>query len=379
MIPLSLYIHIPWCEKKCPYCDFNSHLAKTDVNEILYIKVLLQDLEADLRAYRRCLLDRPIQSIFIGGGTPSIFGPESFSYLLNKIKQLVNLTDDVEVTIEANPGSSEASKFAEFRQTGINRLSIGVQSFNKQHLFELGRIHSSQDAVNAAQYAKSAGFDNFNIDLMFGLPKQSLQQGLADIRQAIELKPSHLSCYQLTIEPNTLFYHQPPITPDDDALWEMQTALHSELAVHNFNQYEVSAYAKQHRSCQHNINYWQYGDYLGIGAGAHGKITGHHGKVHRYWKIKHPNTYLEKPNKIGATKTVASEQLPFEFMLNALRLSDGFDLNLFETRTGLSTNRIQTILEKHHNLELIEIEDRFLTPTKRGKQMLNQLLEDYLP
>lgn len=379
MIPLSLYIHIPWCEKKCPYCDFNSHLAKTTVDQDAYIKTLIEDFKADISSFSDALTNRVIQTVFIGGGTPSLFDAHSYDYLLTQLKKLLPFAQDVEVTIEANPGSSEVEKFKGFRQAGINRLSIGIQSFNQQHLTALGRVHNSNEALNAVQYARAAGFDNFNIDIMFGLPEQTLEQCLADIQQAIELKPAHLSCYQLTIEPNTLFHHRPPVTPDDDALWEMQTALQTELSKSNFHQYEVSAYSQPNKQCQHNLNYWQFGDYLGVGAGAHGKITDQNGVINRYWKIKHPTTYLQKENKFGATTNVTNDQLAFEFMLNALRLSDGFDERIFSQRTGLSIEEIRPLLEQHEKQELISKQNFNITPTERGKQMLNQLLEDYLP
>ncbi|MCL4130621.1 UNVERIFIED_CONTAM: hypothetical protein GTU68_056503 [Idotea baltica] len=379
MIPLSLYIHIPWCEKKCPYCDFNSHLAKTVVDQQGYINTLIDDFKADINTYETALQGRKIQSIFIGGGTPSLFDAQSFDRLLNELQEHCEFTDDIEITLEANPGSSEAEKFKGFRQAGINRLSIGIQSFNAQHLSALGRVHNSNEALNAARYAHSAGFDNFNLDLMFGLPEQSIEQSIADVRQAIDLNPTHLSCYQLTIEPNTLFHHHPPVTPDDDALWDMQVAIQAELTSNDFQQYEVSAYAKPNKQCRHNVNYWQFGDYLGIGAGAHGKITDQAGSINRYWKIKHPSTYLAKDNKVGEYTHVPHEQLPFEFMMNAMRLSHGFDLDLFTQRTGLSVGHIQAILNKHKDLDLITTLNSQVAPTARGKQMLNHVLEDYLP
>ena len=240
-------------------------------------------------------------------------------------------------------------------------------------------MHNSNEALDAAQYAHTAGFKNFNLDLMFGLPDQTLEECLSDVQQAIELNPTHLSCYQLTIEPNTLFHHHPPITPNDDELWDMQTAIQAELSNNNFQQYEVSAYSKPNKQCRHNLNYWQFGDYLGIGAGAHGKITDNNGTVNRYWKIKHPTTYLQKDSKIGAQNTVSNDQITFEFMLNALRLTDGFDYSIFAQRTGLSSDSIQPLIDKHINLDLISVENTKIIPTARGKQLLNQMLEDYLP
>ena len=378
MIPLSLYIHIPWCEKKCPYCDFNSHLAKTSVDQPAYIQTLIDDFQADLNQFKQALQDRPVQSIFIGGGTPSLFDPESFESLLSQLRNLIPFAEDIEITLEANPGSSEADKFSGFRQAGISRLSIGIQSYNGQHLSALGRVHGSDEALQAAEHAHSAGFDNFNLDLMFGLPDQSIEQCLTDVRQAISFDPTHLSCYQLTIEPNTLFHHQPPITPDDETLWDMQIALQAELNNKHYQQYEVSAYAKPGQQCRHNLNYWQFGDYLGIGAGAHGKITDQNGVINRYWKIKHPTTYIQKANKVGGSDGVSKDQLPFEFMLNAMRLSAGFDLTLFSNRTGLSISKIQANLDKHVELGLIKLKESLIIPTDLGQQHLNQIIEDYL-
>ncbi|MCL4160177.1 UNVERIFIED_CONTAM: hypothetical protein GTU68_013036, partial [Idotea baltica] len=353
MIPLSLYIHIPWCEKKCPYCDFNSHQAKENIDEASYIDTLLLDLKNDLKHYGNTLKDRPIQTIFIGGGTPSLFSPDSISTLLSGIREQIYFADNVEITLEANPGSSEVEKFKGFRDTGINRLSIGVQSFNPIHLKALGRVHNCVEAIAAANAAHRAGFDNFNLDLMFGLPEQSTQQSLADLQQALELKPTHLSCYQLTIEPNTLFHHNPPITPGDETLWDMQQALQATLNEYGYSQYEVSAYAQENRQCRHNLNYWQFGDYLGIGAGAHGKITDLSGLVERSWKIKHPSSYLQKNEKLGARQLLDSDQLPFEFMMNALRLNSGFSVDLFQERTTQSINAVSKIIDRHHKQGLV--------------------------
>jgi oxygen-independent coproporphyrinogen-3 oxidase len=377
-IPLSLYIHVPWCEKKCPYCDFNSHMAKAEVDELGYIRELLKDLDNDIEKYSDTITGRAIQTVFIGGGTPSLFNAASYQLLFDGLRARLNFSSTVEVTLEANPGSSEAEKFSGFREAGINRLSIGVQSFNQTHLSALGRVHDSQEALNAAHYARQAGFDNFNLDLMFGLPQQSLQQSLADVQQALDLSPTHLSCYQLTIEPNTLFHHNPPITPDDELLWDMQEQLQAELANNGYSQYEVSAYSKANRQCQHNLNYWQFGDYLGIGAGAHGKLTLENGEVSRAWKIKHPNTYIARENKIGARDTVATQQLPFEFMMNALRLNNGFEIDTFTWRCKLSQQSIQPLLDKHQSEGLIEIEPNRIRPTQFGHNMLNNMLEDYL-
>jgi len=376
-IPLSLYIHIPWCERKCPYCDFNSHQSRSDVDEPRYIEVLLKDLDADLQQFPGSITERQIETIFIGGGTPSLFKPESYRSLFQGLRERLTFSANIEITLEANPGSSEAEKFSGFRDCGINRLSIGVQSFNQSHLSKLGRIHNPEDAVNAARYARAAGFDNFNLDLMFGLPDQTLEQALADLEQAIALHPSHLSCYQLTIEPNTLFHHKPPVTPDEDTLWEFQSALQSRLKESAYHQYEVSAYANNERRCQHNLNYWQFGDYLGIGAGAHGKLSVDQ-KVIRTWKIKHPNSYLDSPSKIGGQETIDQSQVPFEFMMNTLRLNDGFTHRQFEHRCAMPITEIEGLLNKHQSLGLIQIEGECIKPTDFGHNMLNTMLEDYM-
>lgn len=379
-IPLALYIHIPWCEKKCPYCDFNSHLAKTEINETAYINDLLDDLQQDLARHKTALAERKLSSIFIGGGTPSLFSADSYKTLLHGVKSMIGVTPDIEITSEANPGSSEAGKFMGFKEAGVNRLSIGVQSFNQTHLTALGRAHDSSEALNAATFAKQAGFDNFNLDLMFGLPGQALEQSLNDVQQAIKLAPSHLSCYQLTIEPNTLFHHKPPITPDDESLWKMQTRLQTELAKAGYQQYEVSAYARADKQCRHNLNYWQYGDYLGIGAGAHGKVTEPNGTIHRSWKIKHPASYMRATdNYNGGVEIVSAQQLPLEFMMNALRLTDGFDLSLYEQRTQRPLADIEKNIQNHQKLGLVEIKNHYLQTTDRGQQFLDSMLQDYLP
>jgi len=377
-IPLSLYIHIPWCEKKCPYCDFNSHLARTTVDENAYVNELLRDLDADIKKFGQITTEREIQTIFVGGGTPSLFSAQSYDRLFKGLRERLNFSANIEVTLEANPGSSESEKFKGFRQAGINRLSIGVQSFNQKHLQSLGRVHNSQEALRAAGFAREAGFDNFNLDLMFGLPSQDLEQSLADIKQALSLSPTHLSYYQLTIEPNTLFHHNPPITPDDELLWDMQEQLQGELASNGYSQYEVSAYSQNDKRCQHNLNYWQFGDYLGIGAGAHGKLTLESHQISRLWKIKHPNTYIDRDDKTGGADQVATQQIPFEFMMNALRLNHGFNLETFTSRTGLAQTTIQPLLDLHESQGLIKLSDSTIIPTTFGHNMINNMLEDYL-
>lgn len=377
-IPLSLYIHIPWCEKKCPYCDFNSHLARAEVDEKAYVNELLSDLDRDIEHYKKIITEREIQTIFIGGGTPSLFSAESYLLLFNGLRSRLTLGKNIEITLEANPGSSETEKFKGFQQAGINRLSIGVQTFNQEHLGALGRVHNTQEALNAASFARQAGFDNFNLDLMFGLPSQNLEQSLADIKQALALSPTHLSCYQLTIEPNTLFHHSPPLTPDDELLWDMQEQLQSELTSNGYQQYEVSAYSTKDKRCRHNLNYWQFGDYIGIGAGAHGKLTSENGDISRNWKIKHPTTYINRTDKVGGASLVTTQQVPFEFMMNALRLNDGFPLDIYTSRTGLGIDSIETLLEQHQSQGLIEVTKQHVKPTTFGHNRVNNMLEDYL-
>jgi len=353
-------------------------MAKEAVDEQAYIIALLNDLDSDIAQHGSNITGREIQTVFIGGGTPSLFSAESYQLLFAGLHERLSFSQNCEITLEANPGSSEREKFAGFRQAGINRLSIGIQSFNQDHLQALGRVHNSDEALNAATFAREAGFENFNLDLMFGLPKQSLRQSLEDIQRAVALKPTHLSCYQLTIEPNTLFHHKPPITPDDDLLWDMQEQLQNELAMSNYCQYEVSAYSQKHKRCKHNLNYWQFGDYLGIGAGAHGKVTSPSGNVSRDWKIKHPSSYLAKSEKVGGHKRISTEQLPFEFMMNALRLNQGFTLEQFEQRTHVSAKILEPYLSKHQEQGLINRVDNTVTPTPFGHNMLNSMLEDYL-
>jgi len=377
-IPLSLYIHIPWCEKKCPYCDFNSHMARAEIDEAAYVQALLNDLDDEITTFQTAITSRKIQSIFIGGGTPSLFSAESIHTLLDELAKRLDFAPDIEITLEANPGSSEANKFMGFRQAGVNRLSIGVQSFNPDHLSILGRVHSSNEANNAASYAKAAGFKQFNLDLMFGLPEQTIDQAIEDLSIAINCDATHLSCYQLTIEPNTLFHAQPPVTPDNETLWEMQTVLQEMLKDNGYVQYEVSAYAKQNSQCRHNLNYWQFGDYLGIGAGAHGKLSLENGEIIRRWKIKHPATYISKDNKLGGQNNVEANALPFEYMLNALRLTDGFNLEQFEQRTRLLQSDIQVTLGRHEALRLLTIEGSNVRPSERGKQLIDAMLQDYL-
>lgn len=376
-VPLGLYLHTPWCVQKCPYCDFNSHTLKGEpLPEQQYIDMLLRDLEADLPL----VWGRTVQHIFIGGGTPSLLSPEKISLLLNSIRSRIAVKPDAEITMEANPGTVEQARFEGYLDAGINRLSIGIQSFNAKHLKALGRIHSNDEAIKAVQAAQNAGFTNINCDLMYGLPNQSLAQAMNDLQQAIDLKPNHISWYQLTLEPNTMFYHRPPKLPVDDTIWAMQQGGVKLLDQHGYKQYEVSAYAKDQHYCQHNLNYWQFGDYLGIGAGAHSKITNlGQQQVVRAWKIKHPKSYFEShKNFVQGKRVLSDSDLAFEFMMNVLRLNQGTTFELFEHRTGLTRATITEPLHQLAELELIEVDDESFRVSQRGQQYLNEVLERFL-
>ncbi len=371
--PLSLYVHIPWCVRKCPYCDFNSHEARESVPENEYIDALLRDLELDLPK----VWGRPIHSVFIGGGTPSLFSPEAIDRLLSGLRARLTLNQEIEITLEANPGTVELERFKGFREAGVNRLSMGIQSFEPEKLKALGRIHGREEALRAAEAAATAGFDNFNLDLMFGLPRQTVEQALADLHTAFAMKPSHLSAYQLTIEPNTLFHARPPQLPDDDTVAEMQDQLQALLTEHGYRQYEVSAYAQPEKQCRHNLNYWRFGDYLGIGAGAHAKITDARG-ITRLARVKPPRSYLEKAGTAAALSTeqkLSRAEVVAEFMLNALRLTDGFPTTLFQERTGLPLSVCEKNLARAEGKGLIEWDTQTIRPTPEGRRFLNNLLE----
>lgn len=385
-IPLSLYIHIPWCVRKCPYCDFNSHALRQsdELPERLYVDALLADLEADLPR----VWGRRVDTVFIGGGTPSLFSPAAIDRLLSGVRARLPLRPDAEITLEANPGTVEQGHFAEFRAAGISRLSIGIQSFNEQHLQALGRIHGRPEAIRAAQSASQAGFDNFNLDLMYGLPEQTQAQALDDLRTAIELAPSHISYYQLTLEPNTLFHRYPPPLPDDDVLWDMQERAQALLAEHGYRQYEISAYARTDqpavdRRCSHNLNYWRFGDYLGIGAGAHGKLSDMaEGAIYRLWKRKNPRDFLNyagQDTNLGGLNRLSEAELPLEFMLNALRLSDGWPLQLFQQRTGLELGAIQAALHEAETRGLLRLTADRAGVTELGQRFLNDALQLFMP
>ncbi len=377
--PLSLYIHVPWCVRKCPYCDFNSHTSPQSLPEAQYIAALLADLDADLRQNSDWLQHRPIQSVFIGGGTPSLFSPEAYQQLFTALKQRLNFTADCEITLEANPATVEHGSFEGYLAAGINRLSLGIQSFNGLQLKNLGRIHGQSEAEKAILLAKAAGFSNFNLDLMHGLPNQSLEDALLDIDIALSFQPPHVSWYQLTIEPNTEFYRQPPTLPEDDTLWAIQEAGQQRLAQAGLLQYEVSAYT-HHKPSQHNINYWQFGDYLAIGAGAHGKITTPEG-IFRYRKTRLPKDYLaatpHQLARIGLEK-VNTEDLTFEFMMNALRLKDGVPIAYFSQRTGLPLTHIQTQLDEGIHKGWLHINHGKIACTDVGFNYLNEVLTFFL-
>ena len=376
--PLSLYIHFPWCVRKCPYCDFNSHAVKDSIPETEYINALIADLEQELPL----VWGRSISSIFLGGGTPSLFSPEALDRLFSELRARLTFTPDIEITLEANPGAIEQQRFSEYRTIGINRLSIGVQSFNDDHLAKLGRIHNRHDAYHAAEAAHAAGLDNFNLDLMFGLPQQTLAQALADLDEAIALESAHLSWYQLTIEPNTLFHQQPPSLPDDDHSWEIQQQGKAKLATADYTHYEVSTYARG-AQCQHNLNYWRFGDYLGIGAGAHAKITRADTQtIHRRWKIKQPTAYLShagSEQRLGGTQELSAHDAGLEFMINALRLQHGFPVSLFEQHAGLALERIEGPLTAAEERGWIQQQDNKIVATEEGQRFLNDLLGLFLP
>ena len=376
-IPLSLYIHIPWCIKKCPYCDFNSHEARNEIPEERYLNALIKDLENELPN----IWGRPIESIFIGGGTPSLFSAEGIDKLLRSLRERLNIRPNIEITMEANPGTFEQEKFSGFRKAGINRLSIGVQSYNDKHLKALGRVHGSEEALKAAEIVQKAGFENFNLDLMFGLPQQTIEEALDDLRQAIAAKPNHISWYQLTIEENTLFHYSPPPIPNDDLIWDMQQQGQLLLEEAGYEQYEVSAYAKKNQQSKHNMNYWQFGDYLGIGAGAHGKITMPDGSITRHTKFRHPEEYMKHAldDKARSTeKPLKKDDITFEFMLNIARLKNGFNSELFEQRTWMSFSLIEGPLKSLIEDGLILKSGNHYKPSEKGYLFVNDIVNRFL-
>jgi putative oxygen-independent coproporphyrinogen III oxidase len=377
--PLSLYVHMPWCVRKCPYCDFNSHTAPDRIPEAQYSDALLEDLEQDLPA----LAASPLVSIFFGGGTPSLFSPPAIGRLIEGVRERLPCSADLEVTLEANPGTIERGRFAGYKDAGVNRISLGVQSFDTDRLRVLGRIHDADDVRRAVDELAAAGLDNFNLDLMYGLPAQTCAAAVADVRSAVATGATHISHYQLTLEPGTVFYHRPPPLPDADATWEMQLECQAVLAQSGYRQYEVSAYARDGAQCRHNLNYWLFGDYLGIGAGAHGKLTlSEHGQIVRTTRCRQPRDYLSRTaaQRRGDPAAVAARDLPFEFMLNTLRLRDGFEETLFETRTGLPRETIARELSSAAQKGLLtKSAAEHWQPTELGRRFLNDLQALFLP
>lgn len=384
--PLALYIHIPWCIRKCPYCDFNSHQANDDLPEAEYVAALRADLEQDVALAQ----GRKLTSIFFGGGTPSIFSANAIAQILQDAEQLIGFESGIEITLEANPGTFEQERFSGFHAAGVNRLSIGIQSFNDIQLKLLGRVHGRDEALRAVDVARKAGFDNINLDLMHGLPQQSINDAMADLQQAIALSPEHLSWYQLTIEQNTAFYSAPPILPEEEILADIQDAGQALLANAGYAQYEVSAYAQPQKKARHNLNYWQFGDYLGIGAGAHSKITQpSKSTIMRLWKTRLPKHYLESQQKItspinghqnsyaGGGEMLTPESLPLEFMLNALRLNEGVSTEFFCQRSGLPQSALEPQWQKLTDGGLVEIHQGRLVTTPLGFRFLNRVLQAY--
>lgn len=371
--PLSLYIHIPWCVRKCPYCDFNSHAAGTELPEDAYVQALINDLDIE----ETYVQGRKLSSIFLGGGTPSLFSIEAIGRVIQAAKRRIGFEENIEITLEANPGTFEQDKFKGYHSVGVNRLSIGVQSFNNQHLEQLGRIHSAEQAIAAINAARKSGFDNFNIDLMHGLPAQTTAQAMADLKQAIDLSPTHISWYQLTIEPNTEFYNKPPKLPADIILETIQDHGHQLLLDNGYHQYEVSAFCRNNHQSVHNLNYWEFGDYIGIGAGAHGKITlPSEQRIIRTAKTRSPSDYLAREHSYTAScKNISADELPLEFMMNALRLNRGIPVNIFHERTGINIKNITNDLTKLKEMALIEDSHDRIVTTKKGHQFLNSVLE----
>ncbi|EKT59381.1 radical SAM family heme chaperone HemW [Providencia sneebia] len=371
--PLSLYIHIPWCVQKCPYCDFNSHTLKGEIPQREYVEHLLQDLDTDAELVG----DRVVKTIFIGGGTPSLLSAESMQMLMDSVRQRINLDPQAEITMEANPGTVEADRFSGYQKAGINRISIGVQSFGNDKLITLGRIHGPDEAKRAAKLATELNLRSFNLDLMHGLPSQTQSEGLSDLRQAIELSPPHLSWYQLTIEPNTQFGSRPPTLPDDDTLWEIYSEGHKLLTAAGYQQYETSAYAKPGYQCEHNLNYWRFGDYLGIGCGAHGKISFNDGRIIRTIKTKHPRGYMEG-RYMQQSYNVEAQDRPFEYFMNRLRLLEAMPRAEFSEFTGLAESTVRAQIDEAIAKGYITQTETEWQITEHGKLFLNSLLELFL-
>lgn len=381
--PLALYVHMPWCVKKCPYCDFNSHGLRAEPPPYAaYTELLLADLDADLRDFGAALAQRPIVSVFFGGGTPSLFAPELIARFLDGARARLPFVENAEITLETNPGTVEHGRFDGYLAAGVNRISFGVQSFDDDKLRRLGRIHSAAEAETAVKSAQDAGYANINLDLMYALPQQTLDGALADVERAVALQPTHLSHYQLTLEPNTVFAANPPPLPDDDHAWAMQEACQARLAAAGYGQYEISAYAQPGRRCVHNLNYWRFGDYLGIGAGAHGKLSdAAAGTVQRRWKSRHPRAYMEAAagaQRIGGDSVVTAGELPFEYMLNALRLVDGVPLAEFAERTGLPAATIAPALADARRRGWLLDDPVRLCTSPLGQRFLNDVIAHFL-
>jgi oxygen-independent coproporphyrinogen-3 oxidase len=375
---LALYVHLPWCVRKCPYCDFNSHQRGSVLPETAYIDSLLRDFELDLPL----VAGRRVATVFFGGGTPSLFSPPQFARLLTTLRDRIEFANDVEITLEANPGTIERGRFTGYAEAGINRVSLGAQSFSPTALARLGRIHTPDDTHRAVDELRAAGIDNFNLDLMYALPEQTLDEAVFDVRTACDLNPAHISYYQLTLEPGTVFHTRPPPLPDDEAAWAIQLAGQAHLAASGYEQYEVSAYAQRGLECRHNLNYWRFGDYLGIGAGAHGKLTlGRPDRIIRTTKPKQPREFQERLHE-GANSSerrpIPVADLPFEFMLNALRLNQGFDNDEFEFATGLPMAVIEPVLSAGRTRRLIEVTPKGWKPTDLGRRFLNDLQSSFL-
>jgi len=371
--PLSLYVHFPWCVRKCPYCDFNSYTLQGELEERRYVEALERDLEAQAQEAR----GREVVSIFFGGGTPSLFSPEAIGRVIESARRQLALSPDVEVTMEANPGAIEHARFGEYRAAGLTRVSLGAQSFDQKRLETLGRIHLPDETRRAATELHAAGLDNFNLDLMYALPGQDVSEAVRDVEEALALQPAHISHYQLTIEHGTVFAAQPPALPEDDIAADMLSECALRLAEAGFAQYEVSAYSRSGRQCRHNLNYWTFGDYLGVGAGAHGKVTTA-GTIIRTQQLREPRRYLAAAPSALTRTEVPQDELPFEFMLNALRLVEGFDVELFPARTGLAWEQIAAVVERLVSRGLLQRQGPRLKPSPRGLQFLNDVLLSFV-
>ena len=382
-LPLSLYVHIPWCVKKCPYCDFNSHAQGGALPVDEYVAALLADLDRDLAQFGDAIDARPIHSVFFGGGTPSLFSPDAIARILDGVASRIALPREAEVTLETNPGTVEHGRFDGYLAAGVNRISFGVQSFDDDKLRRLGRIHGAGEAEAAIKSAQDAGVANINLDLMYALPEQTLDGATADVARAVALAPTHVSHYQLTLEPNTLFAAKPPRLPDDDSAWDMQEACQTALAEAGYAQYEISAYARENQHCAHNLNYWRFGDYLGIGAGAHGKLTDTRAKhLVRTTKVKLPRSYLERAARneaFGTVADVAPADVPFEFMMNALRLREGVDADTFHARTGVDGDAIASHLREARARGWLVEDPSRIAATELGQRYLNDVIGLFLP